>query len=141
MTCNNPLTAEHVEPNGEVAATVLLVEDDRPLLEFFSSILKRDGYKVLVAGTGREALEIANSRPDDRIDILLSDVAMPYMSGIQLAGFLKELRPSLPVLLTSGLPHEAVLDRCDPAFKAEFLPKPFSVADLSSIVRRLADDL
>ena len=77
MTCNNPLTAEHVEPNGEVAATVLLVEDDRPLLEFFSSILKRDGYKVLVAGTGREALEIANSRPDDRIDILLSDVAMP----------------------------------------------------------------
>ena len=65
--------------------TILLVEDDRPLLEFFSAILRREGHEVLTAQNGLEALEIAKSRPDERIDILLSDVAMPYMGGVRLA--------------------------------------------------------
>ena len=119
-------------------ATVLVVEDDQPLLEFFSTLLRREGYRILAAANGVEALEIAKSNPDDPIDILLSDVAMPYMSGVQLAESLKQIRPEIKVLLISGLPHQEILDRCGPSFVPDFLPKPFSVSDLSGKVKELA---
>ena len=131
--------ADAREPNENPRATVLLVEDDRPLLEFFSAVLRRDGYKVLEAGNGVEALKISDGLSDDRIDILFSDVAMPYMDGIQLALRLRETRPEIQVLLTTGLPLEFVIERCGPTFNAVFLPKPFTVSDLSGKVRQLAE--
>ena len=127
------------ESNTDASATVLLVEDDRPLLEFFSRVLRRDGYRVLEAENGVEALKVAEDHSDDRIDVLLSDVAMPYMDGIQLAERLREIRPEIQVLLTTGLPIQMVMDRCGPTFKADFLPKPFSVSDLSGKIRRLVE--
>lgn len=130
---------EITESNQNANATVLVVEDDQPLLEFFSTLLRREGYRILVAANGVEALEIAKANPDDRIDILLSDVAMPYMGGIQLAVSLKEILPDLQVLLISGLPHQEILERCGPSFVPHFLPKPFSVSDLSGKVRQLAE--
>ena len=130
--------ADFTEPNQDLSATVLLVEDDRPLLSFFSSVLRQEGYKVLEAVNGVEALMAAESQSDDRIDILLSDVAMPYMDGIQLAERLREIWPDIQVLLTSGLPVQEVRDRFGLRFKAEFLPKPFSIFDLTARVRRFA---
>ena len=127
------------ESNQDSSATVLLVEDDRPLLEFFSRVLRRDGYRVLEAENGVEALKVAEDHSDDRIDVLLSDVAMPYMDGIQLAERLREIRPEIQVLLTTGLPIQMVMDRCGPTFKADFLPKPFSVSDLSGKIKRLVE--
>lgn len=80
------MNSENSEDSNEIGQTrditILIVEDDSPLLEFFSTILRREGYKVLKAQNGVEALEIAKSRPDERIDILLSDVAMPYRGGV-----------------------------------------------------------
>ena len=127
--------------NRDVSATILLVEDDEPLLEFFSTILRREGYSVLSAVNGVEALDIAEARPNDPIHILFSDVAMPYMGGIQLAESLRETRPDIRVLLTSGLPQQEVSDRCGPAFEAEFLAKPFSVSDLAGKIRMLVESL
>ena len=127
------------ESNQDSSATVLLVEDDRSMLEFLSAVLRRDGYRVLEAENGVEALKVAEDHSDDRIDVLLSDVAMPYMDGIQLAERLREIRPEIQVLLTTGLPIQMVMDRCGPTFKADFLPKPFSVSDLSGKIRRLVE--
>ncbi len=127
--------------NQEMGATILLVEDDEPLLEFFSTILRREGYSVLSALNGVEALGIAEARPNDPIHILFSDVAMPYMGGIQLAESLRERWPDIRVLLTSGLPQEEVTDRCGPEFQAEFLAKPFSVSDLAGKIRLLVESL
>ena len=127
--------------NQKLIATILLVEDDEPLLEFFSTILRREGYSVLSAVNGVEALDIAEARPNDPIHILFSDVAMPYMGGIQLAESLRETRPNIRVLLTSGLPQQEVSDRCGPAFEAEFLAKPFSVSDLADKIRLLVESL
>jgi len=117
--------------------TILLVEDETSLLEFFSTILRREGYEVITAGNGVEALEIAKEQPVDRIDVLFTDVAMPYMGGIQLAQSLREFQPDLRVLLTSGLPEDEVWDRCGPDLQVGFLPKPFLVADLSETMRSL----
>ena len=88
-------------------------------------MLCREGYAVLIAGNGLEALEVAEAQSTPRIDILLSDVSRPYMGGIQ-------------VLLTSGLPYKEVADRCGPEFKAEFLAKPFSVSNLAGKINMLA---
>ena len=127
--------------NQDMGATILLVEDDEPLLEFFSTVLRREGYSVLPAGNGAEALDIARSRPNDPIHILFSDVAMPHMGGIQLAENLRETRPDILVLLTSGLPQQEVSNRCGPEFQADFLAKPFSVADLASKIKLLVESL
>jgi len=132
---------ESNETKQEFNAAVLLVEDDRPLLEFFSTVLKRDGYQVFQAGNGVEALEFINSHPDQRIDILLSDVTMPYMGGIQLSEHLKEAWPDVRVLLTSALPQQEVKDRCGPTFTPDFLAKPFSVSDLSGKLKLLSESV
>ena len=71
--------------NLDTTATSLVVEDDRPLLEFFSVLLRRDGHSILVASNGVEALEIADRGPNNRIDILVGGVALPHMDGIKLA--------------------------------------------------------
>ncbi|HIF43261.1 MAG TPA: response regulator [Dehalococcoidia bacterium] len=118
--------------------TVLLVNYDRPLLEFFSTVLRREGYTVLIAQNGLEALNLVKAQLNPRIDILLSDVAMPYMGGIQLAESLRQTHPGLQVLLASGLPLKEVTNRREPEFQPEFLAKPFSVSELAGKVRMLA---
>ena len=117
---------------------LLVVEDDRPLLEFFSVLLRRDGHSILVASNGVEALEIADRGPNNRIDILVGGVALPHMDGIQLAERLRKNQPDMKVLLISGFPRQAVLDWCPPSFTPNFLSKPCSVAELSETVRQLA---
>ena len=124
--------------NGDAAATVLVVEDDKPLLEFFCALLRREGYRIVAAANGEEALATAKNHPDERIDILLSDVSMPYMGGIQLAKLLKKFSPAIQVLLISGMPHEEILARCGSSFRPEILPKPFSVSGLSVKLTQLA---
>ena len=125
--------------NPQTPLRILLVEDDKLLIEFFSTVLKREGYEVLLAGNGLEALELAQSEPDSLIDILLTDVAMPYMGGIQLAKSLMKIRPEIRVLLTSGLPYDEVTDRCGPEFRSDFLAKPFSVSELAGKIKTLAN--
>ena len=91
--------------------TVLLAEDDEALLEFFLTFLHREVYEVLVAVNGREALDLTNGQLDRQIDILLSDVSMPYMGGIELAKALLQTRPDIQVLFPSGMPEQDVLNR------------------------------
>ena len=133
--------ADNGGTSPDATATIVLVEDDEPLLEFFSTILRREGYSVLSAVNGVETLDIAKARPNDPIHILFSDVAMPYMGGIQLVESLRETRPDIRVLLAFGLPQKEVSDQCGPDFGAEFLAKPFSVSDLAAKIRLLVESL
>ena len=118
---------------------VLLVEDDGPFLEFFSTILRREGYEVLRAPNGLVALEIAESRPDRRIDILPSDVAMPYMDGVQLALNLRQIRPHIQVRLTSAMPFQEISNQFGSELQPEFLAKPFSVSDLTAKIKTIVE--
>lgn len=118
---------------------VLLVEDDGPFLEFFSTILRREGYEVLRAPNGLVALEIAESRPDRSIDILPSDVAMPYMDGVQLALNLRQIRPHIQVRLTSAMPFQEISNQFGSELQPEFLAKPFSVSDLTAKIKTIVE--
>ena len=118
--------------------TILLVEDEEVVLTFASRALRRQGYSVLEARNGDEALLIAERHPKV-VDLLLTDVVMPRMSGPELANRLKARRPELIVLYMSGYTedanvHDGVLDS-----DVELLEKPLRPELLLSRVRELLE--
>jgi DNA-binding response OmpR family regulator len=116
--------------------TILLVDDEESLRTPLARVLRRRGYLVLEAGDGVEALEVAAQHAAG-IDLLLSDVMMPRMSGRQLAERLRATHPSLVVLFMSGYTEETVESlELDPA-RASIIDKPFSLVDLLARVEAL----
>jgi two-component system cell cycle sensor histidine kinase/response regulator CckA len=127
--------AEIPKGRGE---TVLLVEDEAAILKVGQSILQELGYHVLTADTPGEALHQAEAHAGD-IQLLITDVVMPEMSGWDLAQLLGKVRPALKVLFTSGytadvISHRGVLDE-----GVHFLQKPFSMRDLAFKVREVLE--
>ena len=113
-------------PDGRDApATVLLVEDERTVRTVAREVLVRSGYQVLVAEEGMQALAVARTHRGP-IDLLLTDVVMPGMSGRELAEALTQERPDTRVLFTSGYTEDEVLHRGVSAETVAFLPKPFT---------------
>jgi CheY-like chemotaxis protein len=90
--------------------TVLLVEDEDIVRELIGSVLRRHGHTVLTATCGKHALEVA-AEWDDQIDILVTDVIMPGMTGAELADAMHEHHPDLPVLFVSGYTDNSVIQQ------------------------------
>jgi two-component system, cell cycle sensor histidine kinase and response regulator CckA len=112
--------------------TILVVEDSQSFLRLVREILTRAGYRVVEADSPAGAIERFRRR-DERIDLLLTDLVMPGMSGRELARALSALDPDLRVIFMSGYSPETIGDR-SPA-EPELLQKPFSSQDLLELVR------
>ena len=124
-------------PESVEAESVLLVEDDDRARALVGRLLRESGYAVHEAGLPEEALRLCDDHIV-RIDLLLSDVVMPQMSGPTLARQIVERRPGLPVLFVSGyLEHGDDVDIA--ASGSEFLQKPFTPHELVQTVRRVLD--
>jgi response regulator RpfG family c-di-GMP phosphodiesterase len=124
-------------PGGK--ETVLLVEDEPSVRDLANRLLKQQGYTVLEAANGEEALRLVQENMGERIHLLLTDVVLPQIGGKELADKLKMFRPDLKVLYTSGytdyaIVHHGVLDS-----GTHFLQKPFSLKTLSRKVREVLD--
>jgi PAS domain S-box-containing protein len=136
-----PKKAARSEPmaSSHNRMTVLLVEDDPLVRELALEVLEGAGHEVWVAETPEAALELATSRIIE-LDVLLSDVVMPSMTGIELARRLRGARPDLPVMLISGYPRAALESRGAAESGFPLLPKPFSneelLGELHKIVNR-----
>ena len=117
-------TTRYAVPPMTRQATFLLAEDELPVRNAVERILTSEGHKVLLASNGREALELF-TRHSREIDILLTDIVMPEMGGIELARECSSWRPSLRVLFMSGFTDVAVLRTQALADKASFIEKPF----------------
>jgi PAS domain S-box-containing protein len=141
-----PSVGQHREARLAVAAaeivggteTILLAEDQPEVRAVTRAMLVRHGYTVLVADSGRRALEIARGH-DGRIDLLLTDVVMPLMSGPELAAQLKVLLPSVRVIFSSGYTEEASARHGIMQPQIAFLQKPFSSMTLLATVRDVLD--
>jgi signal transduction histidine kinase/ActR/RegA family two-component response regulator len=118
--------------------TVLLAEDEQAVRELVRAMLSMGGYNVLVAGSGEEALAVAE-RHAGRIDLLLTDVVMPGINGRVLAERLARRRPDTRVLFMTGYTDDTVVQHgvLDGAFT--LLPKPFTRTALLEVVRRILD--
>ena len=118
--------------------TVLIVEDEAAVRTFATRVLVEQGYRVLEASGGPEALALAASHPDP-IDLLVTDVIMPGMQGHKLAARLSARRPGLRVLYVSGFSENAVIHHGVASTGAGVLPKPFSGEGLGRAVREALD--
>jgi two-component system, cell cycle sensor histidine kinase and response regulator CckA len=118
--------------------TILLVEDESAVRSLARDVLTRLGYEVLVAADGREALEVAD-RCRRRINLLVSDVVLPHLRGVEVADRLRARRPGLRVLYISGYTETTIVHdgQLDPG--VDFLAKPFRPADLARRVREVLD--
>jgi DNA-binding response OmpR family regulator len=108
---------------------VLLVEDDDQVRGFIRTFLTNNGYRILEARTGAEGLEIAEN-PSTEIDLLLSDMLLPELSGFDLAQRVLELRPSTRIMLMTGYVEGDIVQRSTAELGASFLDKPFQPAQL-----------
>jgi two-component system cell cycle sensor histidine kinase/response regulator CckA len=114
--------------------TVLLVEDEAMVRTVAERALTRQGYTVLTAANGEEALEIVGR--GETIDLLITDVVMPIMDGPTMVREARLTRPELPILFMSGYAEEQLRRSID-FENVAFLPKPFSVQQLSEAARRI----
>jgi PAS domain S-box-containing protein len=118
------------------SGTVLLVEDEPALREAAAEHLRSLGYEVLDVPDGEHALRVAQDFPQ-RIDLLLTDVIMPGLGGMELGLRIRRLRPEVRVLYMSGYSDSAVLQDLATKPPGHFLQKPFSFRVLSSTVTEL----
>jgi DNA-binding response OmpR family regulator len=118
--------------------TVLLAEDDDSLRDLVREMLESEGYRVLTASSGPEALRVAEAEPG-AIDILVTDVVMPAMGGNQLAEFLRARRPGLRILFVSGYSAEAIEHRGVLLPGTQLLAKPFTATEFARRVREVLD--
>ena len=114
--------------------TVLLCEDEEHIRKLVETMLARQGYRVLVAETPDQAVEIARRHPQN-VDLLLTDVVMPQRSGFDLAREVCGVRPGIKLLLMSGYTDNRVSSSWVLDARTPFLQKPFTAAGLTRKVR------
>ena len=113
--------------------TILLVEDEPAVRQLFAQALTRAGYSVYEARNGQEAVKLFDLH-GEQIDLLLTDMRMPYMGGAELAHHLRGRRRTLKLLCISGYSGSLDAD-----LAVDFLAKPFSRDDLLKKVREVLD--
>ena len=122
--------------NGECGhETVLLVEDEPLVRRMAKLALCGLGYEVLEAGNGLDALRVNEVCGDRKIDILVTDIVMPKMGGLELAEAMRKIRPGIPVLFTSGYNDETLFRPGLEKINVSFLAKPYTVNDLANQIR------
>ncbi|HJZ44888.1 MAG TPA: ATP-binding protein [Hyphomicrobiaceae bacterium] len=113
---------------------VLLVEDEDVVRNFAARALSRQGYEVLEAGTGLEALDVME-REKGRIDIIVSDVIMPEMDGPSMLKEMRKTKPDIKIIFVSGYPDDAFKKSLGENETYAFLPKPFTLPQLAAKVK------
>src|SRR5919109_4743945 len=124
--------------NGASRAVTVLVADDNEVAQrLCRRVLEKAGHKVLTASDGQEAVSIALS-PDGAPDLILMDVAMPTMDGLEAMRQIKAQKPGLAIVIASAHSMASDRERFLAAGADDVLSKPFKLTDLTGVVDRLA---
>lgn len=141
-----PSAGEAARPVADIAppeitsasATILIVDDEETVRVVAGRILESCGYRTVLAGDGREALEIFRKRPDQFGAVLL-DLTMPHMNGEEAFRELRRLKPDVPIVLMSGFSKEDSVDRFASRDRAGFVSKPFDRQTLLNTLRGMME--
>ena len=127
------------QPEVEIAmgeGTILVIEDEEPLVDLFREILERLGYRALLARTGKEAVELAKTF-DGQIDLALLDIKLPDMDGGRVYPLIMEARPDMKVIVCSGYSiHGPAQDIIDAGAEG-FIQKPFLIAPFAEKLKEV----
>jgi CheY-like chemotaxis protein len=140
VAAHAPAVLERERPtrSNPGSETILLVEDDDVIRKLLREILRNDGYRVITASEGAEALSHAASSPDP-IDLLVTDMVMPGIGGRELSDTLRRSNLSLKTIYISGYTQDEQLYRQAEAGELDFLQKPFSPSALLHTARRVLE--
>jgi two-component system, cell cycle sensor histidine kinase and response regulator CckA len=140
MKRERPRAAEAISdaPVGGGTETILVVEDDHSVRRLVRRVLQGGGYTVIEAASGVQALGLAQQR-EGSIDLVLSDILMPGMSGQKVVEGLRHHLPEVPVLFMSGYTEDAIQQHGELERDTYFIEKPFSPEGLSRRVREILD--
>ena len=119
--------------------TLLVVEDDPSVADLAHEVLEAQGYKVLRAWNGQQALRVVQEHNGNPVCLVITDVIMPHMGGKEMAACLKTSYPTLKILFTSGYTEDAITLHKAIEPGVEFLHKPYTPATLTRKVRELLD--
>jgi signal transduction histidine kinase/CheY-like chemotaxis protein len=138
-----PLSSDHSEtaspasiPNEETNGTILLVEDEELLRVMGETLLEAMGFVSLTASNGSEALEIYRERGSE-IDVILLDLIMPVLGGIETYHELRKISPAVPIIICSGYGVESVVDALENDPNAGFVHKPYKPEELRGLMVRM----
>jgi CheY-like chemotaxis protein len=118
--------------------TILLVEDDNEVRDVATRILRRNGYRVLEACNGADALRVCEAE-NSPVDLIVTDIVMPEMGGSELAQRIRETQPDARILFTSGYTEDAVMRQSFLGDGEAFIEKPFTPATLARKAREVLD--
>jgi len=140
VAAHEPIVVESERPtrSSPGSETILLVEDDDVIRKLLREILRNDGYHVITASEGTEALTHAAGSPDP-IDLLVTDMVMPGIGGRELSDTLRRKNVSLKTIYISGYTQDEQLYRQAAAGELDFLQKPFSPSALLHTARRVLE--
>jgi two-component system, cell cycle sensor histidine kinase and response regulator CckA len=127
-------------PETSGTETLLVVENESAIRNLLQVALRRNGYTVLAAESGREALELVRTHTGD-IHLLITDVMMPDMDGPELVKQLSTIRPDTRALFMSGYMDDTLGDYRILSTNANFIQKPFSPRTIALKVREILDGL
>lgn len=133
MTREKPVIDTEIE-YAPVDGKILLVEDEAPVRAFASRALQLRGFEVVEAGNADEALRLLED-PDFEVDVVVTDVVMPGLDGPSWVKLARENRPDLKVVFVSGYTEDHLEKGNGPLPNSVFLPKPFSLNELTNVVR------
>jgi CheY-like chemotaxis protein len=131
-------SAPREEPRRGGRETVLFVEDEVALRDLIHRVLTNGGYTVLAAGDGQEALGLVEAHAGP-IDIIVTDVIMPLMSGPELAARIRKRNPGVRLLYVSGYTSDQLRSQTELGADATLLPKPFTSDGLLRKIREVLD--
>ena len=118
---------------------ILVLEDDISVRHISVRVLRSLGYDVIEAATGDDAQQLIRKRADKKIDLLLTDMVMPQMSGRRFADWLRKTSPQTKVVFISGYLEESLHPRDRRDREMFFLPKPFDSEQLATKIRQVLD--
>ena len=116
--------------------TILVVDDEHDVLEMIEIGLGLDGYRVLSAESGEQAIEAVTHH---QIDLVISDLRMPGMDGVEAIARMREIAPHIPVIVVTGYLAPGAIDECMDLGQVKLLRKPFRFKKLTHAIRAALD--
>lgn len=112
---------------------ILVVDDEESIREFFQIMLKREGYEVFTASNGREGFDFLKKNP---VDLIISDIQMPEMSGLELLSKVKELDPEMVVLMITAFGSTEIAVEAMKRGAYDYVQKPFKIDEVKIVIRQ-----
>ena len=117
--------------------SILIVDDEQSIINMFHDYLMEYGYKVLTRGSSREALALMQSEGGSDVALLITDMVMPEMNGLELAHNIHSMYPDLPVILMTGYSEQITTEKLIKAGISETMLKPVSPVEILKMIRKL----